>query len=60
MSNSKYSKSFKLDAVRLALSSDINRVEVVHDLGLKKPIFMSGSKSIAVKCFASGLGHQYH
>jgi len=36
MSNRKYSKSFKLDAVSLALSSDKSQAQVARDLGLKE------------------------
>ncbi len=36
MSNRKYSKSFKLDTVSLALSSDKSQAQVARDLGLKE------------------------
>lgn len=35
MSNKKYPKAFKLDAVNLALSSDKSTAEVARDLGVK-------------------------
>jgi transposase len=35
MANKKYTKEFKLDAVRLALSSDSSQAQVARDLGLK-------------------------
>lgn len=34
MSNKKYSKQFKLDAVQLAISSDRSTVSIAHELGL--------------------------
>jgi len=36
MSNRKYSKSFKLDAVNMALSSEKSQAQVARDLGLKE------------------------
>tara|TARA_R110000782_G_C14751607_1_gene407213 strand:+ start:67 stop:345 length:279 start_codon:yes stop_codon:yes gene_type:complete len=36
MSNKKYNKSYKLDAVRLALSSDKSQAQVARELGLKE------------------------
>ena len=36
MSNRKYSKSFKLDTVSMALSSDKSQAQVARDLGLKE------------------------
>lgn len=36
MSNKKYSKSFKLDTVSLALSSDKSQAQVARGLGLKE------------------------
>jgi len=36
MSNKKYTKEFKLDAVNLALSSDKSTAQVARDLGLKE------------------------
>jgi len=35
MSNKKYTKQYKLDAVQLALSSDKSQAQVARDLGLK-------------------------
>lgn len=35
MSNKKYTKQFKIDAVQLALSSDKSQAQVARDLGLK-------------------------
>ena len=35
MANKKYTKEFKLDAVRLALSSDKSQAQVARDLGLR-------------------------
>lgn len=35
MSNRKYTKEYKLDAVKLALSSDKTQAQVARDLGLK-------------------------
>ena len=36
MANRKYTKEFKLDAVRLAISSDKSQVQVARDLGIKQ------------------------
>ncbi len=36
MSNKKYSKSYKLDAVRMALSSAKSQAQVARELGLKE------------------------
>ena len=36
MSNRKYTKEFKLDAVRLAISSEKSQAQVARDLGLKE------------------------
>ena len=36
MSNKKYSKEFKLEAVRLALSSDQSQAQVARDLGISE------------------------
>ena len=36
MSNRKYSKSFKLDAVSMALSSEKSHAQIARDLGLKE------------------------
>lgn len=36
MSNRKYSKSFKLDAVSMALSSEKSQAQVARELGLKE------------------------
>ena len=35
MANKKYTKEFKLDAVRLALSSDKSQAQIARELGLK-------------------------
>jgi len=35
MANKKYTKEFKLDAVRLALTSDKSQAQVARDLGLR-------------------------
>ena len=35
MANKKYTKEFKLDAVKLALSSDKSQAQVARDLGLR-------------------------
>lgn len=37
MSNRKYTKEFKLDAVRLALSSEQSQAQVARDLGINEP-----------------------
>lgn len=36
MANKKYTKEFKLDAVRLALSSDKSQAQVARDLGIRE------------------------
>ncbi|HIF50744.1 MAG TPA: transposase [Thiotrichaceae bacterium] len=36
MSNKKYSKSYKLDAVKMALSSAVSQAQVARELGLKE------------------------
>ena len=37
MGNRKYTTEFKLDAVRLALSSESSQAQVARDLGIKEP-----------------------
>ena len=37
MSNRKYTKEFKLEAVRLALSSEQSQAQVARDLGINEP-----------------------
>ncbi len=49
MSNKKYSKSYKLDAVKMALSSAVSQAQVARELGLKEIVFITGSVNIVVK-----------
>ena len=37
MGNRKYTTEFKLDAVRLALSSELSQAQVARDLGINVP-----------------------
>ena len=53
MANKKYTKEFKLDAVRLALSSDKSQAQVARNLGLRDNVLYNWVSKYRVEVLES-------